>query len=618
MPRGRQGVRRSRPRVLGALLLVVGLLAGCAEIPVSGPVVTGRPIGEAQRGVLRISAQGPKPGATPEEIVRGFLRAAADITDDRHTARQFLTGIRQESWLPDASVVVYPGESQLTTRLGLTAAGTPSGGVRSGGTSSGAPATGRVVPPAEGEKVMVSVSVPVQARVDATGQYAVAAPGDLEQRAYGLVAHSGQWRIGTLSDGVLLNRSDFDTTFADLPVYFPDPTGGWLVPDVRWFPIGKATPTMLVKAVLAGPSAWLAPAVTTGAPPGTLLTASSVPVQDGHAGVDLTGAVIDADTLHRQMLRAQLLATLAGLPPASQSLVHDVTITVEQGQFLIPQTPRQARTGKPAEPGARLAVDPVVDSWPVVIDRSGNLMRAAGQQLTPLPGLAALAGPASSWPAIATDGSAYAVLSGGNRLLHAVAGAKATALVTTRGPLTAPSFDPLGWVWTANAATKAPTSTVYAGRLEGGTSVVPVTRWPPGLTITSLRISRDGTRAVVSGHRAGAGVLFVSAVERNTSQVPVRLGSPYSLLPDLLTARGAAWLDQRRVVVLGHRAGEPEQPLIVEVGGDTAPTAPVPGAVSVTAGNGDIYVGTAGGGVSMRAATTWVPVAAARWPAMPG
>lgn len=602
-------VRLRRGWGWGLVMALTGLLgclatAGCAGIPTSGPVVVGRPVGDVPRAPLRISGAQPKAGAGPGDIVRGFLRAAADLADDRNIARMFLAGPRQDSWRPDASVVIYAGDSSLTS------ARSPADGVPS------ATATVPVTPdpPDEGSRVTVTVRVPVLARVNGNGEYLISAPGDVEIRRFGLVARSGQWRIDTLADGSILTKADFDTTYSDLPVYFPDPTGGWLVPDVRWFPVGGATATVLVKAVLSGPSPWLARAVTTGVPEGTQLTASSVPVREGVAMVDLTGAARKADPMHRQMLQAQLMNTLAVLPQISPARVERVAITVESKTFDIPRTSDGAvANGRPGEPSPRLLIDPVVDEAPLVVDR-GRIMRLKGRQLTAVEGLDALSGPALSWPAIATDGTAYAGLVGGTQLVYAVAGGKATSLVAGLGPLTPPSFDPLGWVWTA-ATTGAG---VRAGRPDRGLRAVPTVDWPAGMSVTSLRISRDGTRALVSGQNARGGLLFVCAVERDRGLAPVRLGPPRVVLPDLSSARSAAWLDQRRVVVLGRSGSGPQQSWRVEIGGDAEATPPIPGNVSaLTAGNGEIYAALPDG-VLQLSLTIWVKVTAARWPALPG
>jgi hypothetical protein len=122
---------------------------------------------------------------------------------------------------------------------------------------------------------------------------------------------------------------------------------------------------------------------------------------------------------------------------------------------------------------------------------------------------------------------------------------------------------------------------------------------------------------LVGGRRGSLGVLFVCAVVRDRTQVPVRLGPPQLVLPDLTSARSAAWLDQRRVVVLGRRGTGPEQLWKVEVGGDAEPIPAVAGAHGVTAGNGEIYAALPDG-VAQLTLTTWIRVTAARWPALPG
>ncbi len=623
--RGRRRTRSPRSAVrmlLPVLAVPILLLAGCARIPSGGPVLPGRSVGEAPGAFVRIYGIPPAPGATPEEIVRGFLRAAADVGNDRQEARTYLAPSRRSAWRPDSSVVVFQSESQLGTavydpsghRLKEPAAGVAG---RAASPSAGASAAPGVVPvPAPlGSRVNVRLSVPVSARVDASGHYTIAPPGARENRTFGLVSVNGNWRIDQLADGVLMTRSDFEGTYWDPPVYFADPTGTWLVPDVRWFPIGAATPTTLVRAVLAGPPAWLGLAVTTGAPTGTAMTQPSVPVQNGVATVDLTREALMADPEHRQMLKAQLESTLARQPAVSQVSIDEVAITVESARFDITSGPAlSASGGKPAEPGPRLLLNPVAEDWPVVVEK-GKLARLDGRQLVSPAGLAGLAVPGVAWPAVASDGSAYAALVGGNRLLYQVAGGKAVTLVSTAGQLVAPSFDPIGWVWTAQAT---PGGAVLARRPDLPQIVVRTVGWPAGLRITALRISRDGTRAVVAGQRGSVGYLFACGVQRDSDQAPVALGAPTSLLPDLLTVRSVAWKDQRHVVVLGRRAGQPEQVWVVEVGGETQATAVLPGAAVVTAGNGEIYVGASDGGVYRWATAFWERIAAAAWPSMPG
>jgi len=58
-------------------------------------------------GALRVIAPGPQPGAAPEEVVRGFLRAQASPDGDHAVARQFLApGTR---WDDEQGAVVHNG-----------------------------------------------------------------------------------------------------------------------------------------------------------------------------------------------------------------------------------------------------------------------------------------------------------------------------------------------------------------------------------------------------------------------------------------------------------------------------------------------------------------------------
>jgi hypothetical protein len=594
-----------RGRFLGRAVLVValiGLLGGCANIPTSGPVYQGREIGATPRAYVRIFGVPPADGSTPSEIVRGFLQAAADISDDRRVARSYLTDRVLPQWRPEASTVVFDKYSQV--RLDMV-------------DDQGRTVTEEDLDPDSGPEVTqvtVLLSVPVVARVDSSGRYELAGPQETEQRRFRLDKVEGQWRIDGLESGVLLSRTDFTDTFWDLPVYFADPTGGWLVPDVRWFPVGSSTVTTLVQAVLDGPPEWLALAVTTGAPTGTRMTQPSVPIQDGVATVDLTAEALQADPERRTMLMAQLEATLTGLPAVARMTIENVEITVESSRYDITSGPAGTRTaGQPPEPGLRLFVEPVVEDRPVVLSR-GRLLRMNDGSLGEIPGVSGVDLTGTAWPAAATDGSAYAVLDGAD-LRYIDAGGRMTTLLRGQGPLVAPSFDPLGWVWTARSV---PGGTIRATRLGQGTRSVTGRDWPTGLRVTSVRLSRDGTRALIGGERGGRAELFVCAVERDTDQVPVGFGPPLSVMPDLVEVRATAWADQRRIAVLGRHSDGTTGVWRVEVGGPAVPLGGPSGATTVTAGNGEIFAGAADSVVYRWNLESWDRVGTGAWPALPG
>lgn len=583
------------------VLALIGLLSGCASIPTSGPVHQGRMTGATPRAYVRIFGVPPVSGAVPTEIVRGFLRATADISDDRQVARRYLTEQVSSQWQPESSTVVFDAESQVQLSMvdeqGRTVTENDLVTFSSGIT-----------------RVTVHLTAPVIARVDPSGRYETAGPDDVEVRQFQLAKVAGQWRIDGLGNGVLLSRTDFDDTFWDLPVYFADPTGGWLVPDVRWFPVSSSTATTLVQAVLDGPPDWLALAVTTGAPIGTRMTQPSVPIRDGVATVDLTTEALQADPVHRQMLKAQLEATLAGLPAMAQAKVENVEITAEASRYDITSGPVGTPTaGQPPEPGPRLITEPVVEGDPVVLSE-GHLYWSEAGSLTEIPGVSQVDLTGTSWPAAATDGSAYAVLAE-TQLRYVDAGGRAMTLWQNVGPLVTPSFDPLGWVWTARSV---PGGVLWAARLGQGIQVVTGPDWPSELRVTSVRLSRDGTRALIGGDRAGQALVFVCAVERDTDQVPVGLGPPLSVMTNVTEVWATAWVDQRRVVVLGRGEDGTVGVWRVEIGGPVTSLGDLSGVVTVTAGNGEIYAGTTESVVYRWNLSAWERVGAGTWPALPG
>jgi hypothetical protein len=350
--------------------------------------------------------------------------------------------------------------------------------------------------------------------------------------------------------------------------------------------------------------------------------------ENGVAAVDLTRQARAADPQQRVVLEQQLKATL-GLSGGSSTngTITDLVLSVERSRFDVPSGPvRAASTAsgqQPVELTARLSVSRTVSAQPVVLDGRGRIARLVDGRLTEVGGLDSLAVAGTTNPAVAPDATAYAVLGEGRtRLLVAPRGGPAS--VVTRGAeLVAPSFDPQGWVWTGPAAS---TGAVSAGRLSAGTVSV-AAPWLRGLRLLSLRLSRDGARAVVLAQNPTTSVLYVCGVVRDPrSGQPQRLAAPMAMVPDLQRASDAAWVDDRRVVVLGRRVGQPDQPWIAEVGGvveGTVALTPQQKAVRVvTAGNdaSELYLGGDDGRVWRRTGGQWtlMAVPAARWPAMPG
>ena len=94
-----------RAALLGA---VCAVLAACATVPTSGPIEQGPVVdaGEATQ-FIRVIAAPPSVGASPAEIVRGFLEANASLESDHAIARRYLTPAGSGQWDPTASSTVY-------------------------------------------------------------------------------------------------------------------------------------------------------------------------------------------------------------------------------------------------------------------------------------------------------------------------------------------------------------------------------------------------------------------------------------------------------------------------------------------------------------------------------
>jgi lipoprotein LpqB-like beta-propeller protein/sporulation and spore germination protein len=613
--------RRARSRasthstaaVVASLLAVLSVLSGCATIPTSGPVVPGREVeADPRAGVVQVVGEAPVPGATPSEIVSGFLRNAAGFGDNHEQARGFLTPTRQLAWRPDASVKVYRSQYSLNVRE--TPVAPP---VKPAATATPAPGPGAAGAERRdlAEVTRVTVKTPIMAKIDIDGRYTLAAPGETVTEKFSLIRVDGEWRIDALADGILIGEGDFGVTFRPFPVYFGDRSGRYLVPDVHWFPgtqdasSSLELPTTLVRVLLQGPPPWLNGAVVTGAPAGTRMAVAAVVVSDDVATVDLTSEVRLAKNAQRQLLASQLEATLARLGIAS------VEITVLRVAYDIPARPAGAGETDQTRSAGGPVVNPRVDSRPVVIDPKGRLARLTNGTLESVPDVDELAVPGANRPAVSSDSSQFAVLNAArNRLLLQLPGTKMLKPIAGVG-LSAPSFDPQGWVWTSPADNAG---FVYAAEADAGAVRVKAP-WMRQLEVVSLRVSRDGTRAVIAAGFRGVAHLFLTGVVRDGQGRPKALNYPTALFPDLSAVRDVAWVDEDQVVVLGRRRDSAELPWVVTIGGSIQAGAPAPGAESIAAGNDEqsLMAGTSKG-ILARTGALWDKISPARWPAYPG
>lgn len=604
-----------------ALLALAAVLSGCVSIPASGPVETGRTLDGSTREPRRsFNLPGPASGDGPVAVVRGFLRAAPDFSRDHSVARSFLTRDKRTTWRPDSPVVVHDAEinrlPMRVTSADLDAGASQETGQVPPGTRSAASSTAAAPDPpvaaSPGSQVSVEVELPVVARIDDAGEYLPSPTGEVQLFTFHLVAEEGEWRITNPARGVAISRSDFQTTFTATPLYFRDSTGRYLVPDVRWFPVGSP-PSAVVAALLEGPSSWLGPAVTTGAPSGTELSATGVRSDGETLVVDLNLRAKEAAPEQRQVLFTQLRTTLREASRTMDFLAGDVRVTVEEARFEVPleavDPPRPVSFGE-------------ADRRPVALDGQNRINRLNATLATPVADLPALPADADR-PGVSPVGETYAVLAEGLTRLILVTPGRGAQPRLLAAPLTPPSFDVQGWVWTSPQASKGVLHALRVVTGPGGRDgrIEVAAPWLRGYQVSTLRISPEGARALVVARHQGRSVVYVAGVMRDGDGTPRALTDPpLRVARDLATVRDASWRGEDLLSVLGTRAaGAPQRVWAAQIGGETVEGILAPDVLAITAGDDPyaLWAQTPAGAVYQSGAAL-LALPGLRWPALPG
>lgn len=595
------------------LLIVVVSLSACVSLPTSGRVVGGGAVGgEGGRAALRVTATGPIPGASPEEVVQGFLAAVAGL-DDYAVAQEFLAPRARATWRPDERTLIHSGTTMVEPGVGADEDEDPA--VR-----------------------RLDVLATVEARIDDSGERTQEAVPVQQRQELTLTRVAGEWRISTLPPGVLVSNVDADRVLSPYALYFPDQSRSYLVPDVRWFPQLESSATPLVRALLGGPTAPLLAAVdTSSVPTGTRLALGTVRVEeDGSAVVDLTEDVLAADDADLALLRDQLDRTLQPVPGVSRVELRVENDLLEEsappgGQ--VPNLPVDPVVDNtlhvlglpPDQPDIQTAAPPVDVAGPdrPVAEPGSVVLRIGRDGPEVVPGTESLSALVATGLAVSGDGSFAGLDAARTTLVLQRPGGLATAVVSG-ADLTTPSFDPqpFGWVWTATAATAQddrPRVLVSGNEVDE----VEVGWLRPGDTVRALRVSRDGARVVLVVAEAGGPVrVHMAGVSRDASGKPVALsGSTLPVAVGLTDAVDVAWVTSDDVVVLGRTGEESLRPVLAQVGGTTSVLAPAPQAATISSGSGErnIVIGTGTGTILTRSGSQWVDAATQGVaPAFPG
>jgi hypothetical protein len=550
--------RVRHPRVLRAALAAVvtallALTAGCVSIPTSGSVNPGLAETTDQPVDLDVFARGPQPGATQQQILDGFIDAAASPSGNYEIARQFLTDEFADEWEADTGVTIDVLADRSFTPVSTDA--------------------------------IRAQAVPA-ASLAPNGQYLESLAGAPLQLEYRFEQVDEQWRISSAPSGVLMDETNFQLVYRDYTLAFFDPQFRFVVPDVRWFAGRDSAQTSIVRALLAGPAEWLAPGVVSAFAEDLTLDPGTVPVSNGVAEVSLAGAAFD-NLRTVQLMQYQLEQSLQ-----SVRNVDDVQLSLNG---VVQDSPDL--TDRPER-------SPRVDPRPAIYDgQAFGHLAATGEEVSPIGGISEqVVALAPTGAALGPDGTAAAVRAADGVWL--VREDAERELLDPRAGLIVPALDVDGIVWSVPADAPDELAWFPSDGGDGNQIGVP---WTASRIVT-LQVSRDGTRLVALLAEGSRTRVVAASIQRDEGGRPIALG-PVAL--ELAGSGGAgidvAWLDAGTVGTLTQSAtGEPRLAL-QELGAPSDPGEGPANAIQVDGANSirDLRVLTSDGDIATRAGVGW-------------
>ena len=518
-----------RPRAVLTLLFgLLPVLAACSTVPLETATVQITQVPQRPARDVGIEPLSPEPGATQEQIVRGFIDAAASTRAGHPIAREYLTEQAAETWNDAGSISVISQDYSASVTTDESA---------------------------------VRVTAELVGTVDQRGIFDVNGTSQLPPE-YTLEEVDGEWRIANPTDGLIMLEPDFERLYDRLLAYFLDPTGTRVVPDPRYLITGEAQPTALLNRVLEGPSAALSAGVR------NLLTGdvqlrSAVTVNGSSAVVDLTGLGSDPEAVLAG-ISAQVVWTLrqVGIQtvqirvdgevvqfddiPAQQTVddwvsfdpnsvpVNAIAHYVQDGAVRVVSTgepvPGQAGDGTYGFTGAAVKIDA----------RTGELFYMAG---------VAPSGRGEVLRAGPYGGALTPVLDGASLTAPTVAATRAEVWVVRNGTE--------AFLVQSGGRPRPVDATTLAG--VGGADV--------------LQLSPDGVRAAVVADSQ----LYVGTVVRD-EEGNVALRDLRPIAPTLAQVVDVAWRDSEEMMVLAGGAGDDRtSPYLLGVDGWGLDDVPVSG-----------------------------------------
>jgi hypothetical protein len=475
--------------------LAILLLAGCAQLPRSGEAKLGPEIkGDIASDYLYYSPSGPSNGETQQEILNGFINAGTGPQNDYEAAREYLSQGFKTKWNPNNEVLIQQGNPNISFN-------------------------------ASGE---ASVDLQVQATVDSDGHFKILDAGSTRFLKFKMVRENGEWRISSAPDLTILIRPVFDVIFRSYSIYFFDAQKTHLVPDLRWFPSRASTATRMVNAMLKGPSAWLAGAVSSVFPQGTALSLNSVTVADGIASVDLNSKALTAKAATKRLMKAQIRATLTQLPN-----VYSVAISIERGPQDIQDVPDLV---------------PTIASSQAVVLQGGELQFFNDGVSNPIAGTSDLIARTGATDFAITASQDWVALRSATGVFRSHIGifGVSPTLVDARPAQLTPMFDAQANLWTMTRTAGEAVQVTSPGGIRRNLKLGWLDSFPRG----QFSISAEGSRIAVLAGSGTTRQVYVASINRDSSGMPISFGAPIEVVKASDSPRSVSWSDENTLAAL--------------------------------------------------------------------
>lgn len=504
----------TRARATGSVAVTALLLAvsACAGIPSSGPVTKVADDGGLGESTVRYSPARPAKGASPQQIVRGYLDAMLAYPASSGTATAFLTPTAAKGWSPSAGVRVYSSAGLSGPTLAAGDDGETTDKARS--------------------PVQIETRLVEDARLDRQGHYTRRArPAEI---TYRLERVDSEWRIANPQIGLLVSRKFFDDYFRPFNLFNFDRPGRRLVPDPVHLLVGDQLATVLLTSLARGPAGSSAETVRTYVPPLDTLR-PSVPVSDdGVADVEFTTDFSAMSESVRDHLSAQIVWTLRQVPDVSAVRLAGAT-SVISGDGGAPQSVSSWGGYGPAL--ARGHAYAISDNRVVQID---------DDVVKPVSGAWGRDARGAVSIGVSDDGVA-GVLAGRNLVrITDRSGGDARTFAGSR--FIPPRWDGEGNVWLLDHR-----GTRTRVRLVTGDGIRTLgTGRLARLDVTTFALSPDGSRYAVTARDAGGASIRVGWVERDRKDRILGLGDPTEIYTPAASPRSLSWSSGTEVSYLAE------------------------------------------------------------------